>query len=258
MSVNWSEVKKALYPIKDYAELIQRLQKSFSYPFVGETFNFSMPDLANYTQRLLEGDGRGRYNEYANRLTAILTELHQTGVCDLQDLIARAETRERLESFTAQSGVYAEDAVAVLKFLVYWLIPMEKYLSGLIRADPLTKQAIHKLREVGIRTNLELLQQGMTAAGRKALSESSGLPEDIILELVNRADLSRMPWASKATISNIMGAGYGSLSQLANADPEQLYADFFRYGESIGKNLKLGNEIENSHRIAKILPVLMR
>ena len=258
MSINWSEVKKALYPIKDYAELIQRLQKSFSYPFVGETFNFSMPDLTDYTQRLLAGDGRGRYNEYANRLTAILTELHQTGVRDLQDLIARAETRERLESFTTQSGVYAEDIVAVLKFLVYWLIPMEKYLSGLIRDDPLTKQAILKLREVGIRTNLELLQQGITAAGCKALSKSSGLPEDIILELVNRADLSRMPWASKATISNIIGAGYGSLSQLANADPEQLYADFFRYGKSIGKNLKLGNEIENSHRIAKILPILVR
>jgi len=67
-----------------------------------------------------------------------------------------------------------------------------------------------------------------------------------------------MPWASKATISNIMGAGYGSLAQLADANPEQLYADFFRYGKAIGKNLKLGNEIENSHRIAKIVPALLQ
>jgi hypothetical protein len=75
--------------------------------------------------------------------------------------------------------------------------------------------------------------------------------------MVNRADLSRLPWASKATISNIIGAGYGSLAQLANADPEQLYADFFAYGQSIGKNLKLGNEIENIYRIAKIVPALV-
>jgi hypothetical protein len=67
-----------------------------------------------------------------------------------------------------------------------------------------------------------------------------------------------MPWASKATISNLIGAGYGSLAQLAAADPERLYADFFGYGEAIGKNLKLGNEIENSYRIAQIVPVLLR
>lgn len=54
-----------------------------------------------------------------------------------------------------------------------------------------------------------------------------------------------------------MGAGYGSLAQLAAADPEQLYADFFRYGKAIGKNLKLGNEIENSYRIAQLVPVLL-
>jgi hypothetical protein len=80
----------------------------------------------------------------------------------------------------------------------------------------------------------------------------------VIAELVNRADFSRMPWSSKATISNIIGAGYGTLSRLANADPDQLYADFFRYGKAIGKNLKLGNEIENSYRIAKIVPVLLQ
>lgn len=258
MSVDWDKVRKALYPIKDYAELCRRLQASFTYPFVRETFNFSIPALADYTQKLLGGDSRGRYTDYMTVLTAALAGLHQAGVRDLQDLIARSDSRERLESFTEQSGMYAHDIVAVLKYLIYWFIPMEKFLSGLVRDDPPILEAIQLLRGMGISTNLGLLQQGITPAGRKALADSSGLPEATILELVNRADFSRMPWASKATISNIMGAGYGSLSQLANADPEQLYADFFRYGKSIGKNLKLGNEIENSHRIAKIMPVLLR
>jgi hypothetical protein len=120
------------------------------------------------------------------------------------------------------------------------------------------RNAIKFLRDIDIRTNLDLLQIGMTATGRKSLIEISGLPAAVISELVNRADFSRMPWASKATISNIIGAGYGSLGQLASADPEKLYADFFRYGQAIGKNLKLGNEIENSYRIAKVIPVLVQ
>jgi hypothetical protein len=89
------------------------------------------------------------------------------------------------------------------------------------------------------------------------MAKSSGVPEPIINELVNRADFSRLPWASKATISNIIGAGYASLKQLANANPDQLCRDFQSYGKSIGKNLKLGNEIDNSYRIAKIMPLIV-
>lgn len=89
------------------------------------------------------------------------------------------------------------------------------------------------------------------------MASSRGLPEAEINELVNRADFSRMPWASKATISNIIGAGYGSIVKLANADPVELYQDFYRFGASIGKNLKLGNEIDNSYRIAKIMPLIL-
>jgi hypothetical protein len=69
--------------------------------------------------------------------------------------------------------------------------------------------------------------------------------------------ISRLHWTSKATISNIIGAGFGSLSKLKNANLEKLSEDFYRYGKSIGKNLKFGNEIENLHRIAKLFPVLV-
>jgi hypothetical protein len=117
--------------------------------------------------------------------------------------------------------------------------------------------AAQVLAELGVRTNLQLLQQGLTPLRRQSLADQSGLPVEVVFELVNRADFSRLPWASKATISNLIGAGYGSLAQLADADPHKLYADFFRYGNSIGKNLKLGNEIENSYRIARIVPRLV-
>ena len=122
---------------------------------------------------------------------------------------------------------------------------------------PILAHTIQVLAELGVRTNLQLLQQGLTPLERSTLAEQSGLPVQTILQLVNRADFSRLPWASKATISNIIGAGYGSLAQLASADPDKLYADFFTYGKSIGKNLKLGNEIENSHRIARLVPALV-
>lgn len=71
-------------------------------------------------------------------------------------------------------------------------------------------EAIKVLHESGVRTNLDLLEKGITAAGRRSLVSASGLPAEVISDLVNRADFSRMPWASKATISNFIGAGYTS------------------------------------------------
>jgi hypothetical protein len=203
-------------------------------------------------------DPRKCYKKYAAILLDTLDQLQHAGISKLFDLIKHLGTRAEFEQFAAESKVGAEDIVEVLKYLIYWVIPMNKYLSGLVKPGSHTNEALKVLRGLGIRTNLDLLRCGITAADRKALAKESGLPLELITELVNIADFSRMPWASKATISNIMGAGYCSLASLASADPERLYADFFRYGEVIGKNLKLGNEIENSHRIAKIVPVILQ
>lgn len=248
------EIQRELPPLKDYVDLARRFQVSFAYPFVRQAFNFRLPELVDYTQKLLGGDARGRYDEYAARLVDTLAELGQAGVQDVRDLVARCETAQQLKDFASQSEIYAHDIVRLLKYLVYWLIPGEKYLSGLIRPDPLLSPAIKTLGGLGIRTNLDLLQRGISPQGRKPLADESGLPEAVILDLVHRADLSRLPWSSKATIANIIGAGYGSLAALASANPDELYAAFFAYGKSIGKNLKHGNEIENSYRIAKIVP----
>ncbi len=176
----------------------------------------------------------------------------------MPDLVAKVERREQLEWFSQQSGVEAPDIAGLLKYLVYWVIPMGKYLNGLVKDDPDVLEALKILREAGVRTNLELLERGRSAAGRMSLSQASGFAGEVVLGLVHRADFSRLPWASKATVSNIIGAGYGSLAKLANADLQQLSQDFYRYGVSIGKNLKFGNEIESNYKIAKILPVVVQ
>jgi hypothetical protein len=258
MVINWDEVQRILTPIKNFDDLCRRLRGAISYPFIRDTFNYSIPDLVDYTHNLLGSDSRGRYAEYETKITRILSELAQAGCKNVDDLLEQTTAREQLEKFVDQVEIHATDIISVLKYLIYWFIPGEKYLSGLVRNDPITSNAIKVIGEFGIRTNLQLLQRGISEAGRKSLADSTGLPLDVISDLVNRADFSRMPWASKATISNIIGAGYPSIAKLANANPEQLYADFFRYGKSIGKNLRLGNEIENSYRIAKIIPALIK
>jgi hypothetical protein len=255
---DWNEVEKALIPIKNFQDLGRRWQESLAYPFVRAAYNFSMPKLSDYTHRCLGGDARGRYDEYEALLARIIIALDLAGVKDVLDLSERATTRPGFEALVEQGEMSAVELAHLLQYLTYWFIPISKPLSSLVQDYPEILSAVKKLREGGIRTNLDMLQRGSRLAGRQAIVKASGVSIAIIDELVNRADFSRMPWASKATISNIIGAGYGSLARLAGANPEQLYQDFFRYGAAIGKNLKLGNEIENSHRIAKLVPVVVQ
>ena len=258
MSINWDEFQKALAPVKNYEDAHKRLNASFSFSFVRDKYNFKLPELMEYTRRLLGGDSRQRYTDYIAQLTAIMAKLRSVEVKNLLVLKDHISSHEQLEFFTHQSQINALDIARLLKYLIYWVIPNEKYMGGLLRHEVLIRQAIKVLAEVGLRSNLQVLQAGISSKDRHELAGKTGLSLETVTEIVNQADLSRLPWASKATIANINGAGYGSIARLASADPEKLYADFFKYGKSIGKNLKLGNEIENSYRIAKIVPVIVQ
>ena len=173
------------------------------------------------------------------------------------ELVSHMDTSEQFEAFIDQVNIEPKEVMALLKYLVYWVIPTKKYLSGLVVKGSPVEGAVIALRDLAIRHNLDLLDKGLTPADRKVLAEGCNLPVEQVDECTHTADFSRMPWASKATISNIIQSGYGSIAQLANADPEKLVQDFFKYGASIGKILKFGNEIESSYRIAKIIPLVL-
>jgi hypothetical protein len=257
MSIDWNEVQQALSPLKNYEDCCQRFEQAFKFSFINKAYNQTVAQLSDYMQKLLLEDSRNRYVDYHGKVEGVLQAVKVAGIKDVQELATKTALRANLEALTERTGLQPVDIAVLLKFLVYWFIPNQKYLSGLVQEDPSIQSAIQTLRQYGVRTNLEMLEKGIDRKGRNAIAEDSGISYGTIAELVNRADFSRLPWSSKATISNVIGAGYPSLADLRNADPEKLYADFFAYGRKIGKNLKLGNEIENSYRIAKIIPQLV-
>jgi hypothetical protein len=257
MSIDWSNLQKTLNPIHNYEDLARRWVEARPYSFVRRTYDFSLAGIEDYTAQLLGGDTHGRYKEYLEFLTGGYRSLAEVGVQGVWDLCARVETRDTFAAFVDENSLQPGEIIGLLKFLVYWVIPMKKPVRELGKTNPQVIEAANLLRPLAIRCNLDLIERGITPADRIALAVQSGLPEAVIEDLVNRADFSRMPWASSATISNYIGAGYGSLEKLAGADLEQVSADFYRYGESIGKNLKFGNEIDNGWRIAKIIPKVL-
>ena len=111
------------------------------------------------------------------------------------------------------------------------------------------------LRENGIRFTLDILEKGRTKEGRQRIRKETGVPEDFIYDLVNRADLTCMPYISGKTVKHYFGGGYKSLEKLAKAELSQLTEDMVEYLDSIGMKLSRSFiELDSGIAIAKILP----
>ena len=81
-----------------------------------------------------------------------------------------------------------------------------------------------KLVAAGLKSHEQLLERGRDKSGRKELSVSTGIGEEAILKLVNRVDLARVKGIEAATVELLEAAGVGTLFDLVQRNPSNLYA----------------------------------
>lgn len=81
-----------------------------------------------------------------------------------------------------------------------------------------------KLIRAGVRNFGSLLEKGRDRAGRKSLAASTGLEEEEVLTLVNRADLARIKGIGAAYSELLEAAGVDTVPELAQRNPGNLHA----------------------------------
>lgn len=79
-----------------------------------------------------------------------------------------------------------------------------------------------KLRKVRVRTTEALLKHGATKRGRKQLSDKTGLPEQQILEWVNRADLMRIKGVGEEYSDLLEASGVDTVRELRRRNAANL------------------------------------
>ncbi len=89
-----------------------------------------------------------------------------------------------------------------------------------------------KLEEEGIKTADDLLEAGSTKKGRKELSEKTGIAERLILEWVNKADLSRIQGIGEEYSDLLEQAGVDTVVELSRRNPENLHATIVGINEA--------------------------
>jgi predicted flap endonuclease-1-like 5' DNA nuclease len=81
-----------------------------------------------------------------------------------------------------------------------------------------------KLQDAGVTSLENLLKTGSDKKGRKAIAEKSGINEKMILNWVNRADLTRVKGVSTQYADLLEAAGVDTVPELGTRKPENLQA----------------------------------
>lgn len=81
-----------------------------------------------------------------------------------------------------------------------------------------------KLKECGVTTLEKLLEKGSTPAGRKAMTDDSGISAKLILKWVNRADLARVKGIGGEYADLLECSGVDTVPELAQRNADNLHA----------------------------------
>lgn len=218
MQPNWDYVKQIT--LWQYEDLIKKLEVIQAYPVLWQAYNYDMTQAAVFAQRLCPD----------RNFNTIFERLKSAGINDWGDLLSRISTRAGCVTFVAEHHLNFEELVDLLQYLLRWAFPFETASRELLAHDDPQEMAYYGVLKMHqLKNSYDILQQGHTLAGRQALMERTGLPFDVVMCLVHRADIARLPFVRRKTILPVCGAGYDSLAKIAAADPAQMETDLDLY-----------------------------
>lgn len=116
-----------------------------------------------------------------------------------------------------------------------------------------------KLHTAGVKSVEGLLKHGSDRNGRKTISEVSGISEKMILEWVNRADLSRIKGVGTQYADLLEKAGVDTVPELAQRNAENLFKKMVEINDeknlvrSMPSKLAVGDWIAQAQKLPRVI-----
>jgi predicted flap endonuclease-1-like 5' DNA nuclease len=135
----------------------------------------------------------------------------------------------------------------------------DRYALPISKLRGLTAQARTALKQRRVTTCSQLLRAAATAEDRAALAAEAGVPDEVLLALVRRADMARVNGIGTVFGMMLEDLGVHDVGALADQDPGALHERLRRYNrqERIARRSPTPEEVEAWVRQARGLPVLV-
>ena len=123
----------------------------------------------------------------------------------------------------------------------------------------ISNQVRNRLKQQGVTYTHQLLEAAGRAEGRRALVESSGIEEPVVMRLTCRADLARIKGVGAIFADMLELIGVDRVSRLAEQDPVGLHAILHELNtaERFARRSPTQEEVADWVAQARVLPNLV-
>jgi len=175
--------------------------------------------------------------------------LKNCNISNLKELIDALKTKPKIEQFSQETGL-------PVQYLTLLNREAKSYLSKPIRLDKLPGVRVDylgRLDDAGIRNSRQLFIEAQDIGRRDRLSKDTGIPIEVLNELVGLSDLSRIYGVGPVFARMIYDVGIKSVKEFIENSAE----DFIRiYEEQTNKKADFGvGEIQFSLELARELEI---
>jgi len=153
----------------------------------------------------------------------VFRRIGKAGVETLMDFLDRVATQDQAAAFCAEARLAPDELVTILR-KVYRYLPQGAQMRQLVAKDDPVYPYLGHLTSRRLGHSLALLEVARTREGRTSLAAEAAIPEDDLLDLVLRADLTRLHLMGGGMIRTQWALGYRGLDALQKAEPEDYYA----------------------------------
>ena len=144
--------------------------------------------------------------------------LESMSIENLAELRAALKSKAKREMFAQESGLPL-DYLVILRREVNGYVSRPFNLEKIPGVDP---EYVEKLAAVGVKHTRHLFKRAMSPAGRTALAEQAGVPEDKLLELVKLSDLARIVGVGPVAVRMLYEVGVDTLEAFITHSVDEL------------------------------------
>jgi hypothetical protein len=187
----------------------EHIGKRIRYEFVRTFWNCEIGRLPGSAEIILDKE--------------TVAKLISLGITDLMQFLDAVPTIQKASDLCQKANITSGDLKNFLQ-RIYKRLPFGAQMRQLVSdEDTRNLTYVETLKEHGLSYSLALLDAGRTREGRLGLSKTTGIPADALLDLVNRADFTRLELMSGGMVKQLVALGYGSIDALKVADPDEYF-----------------------------------
>lgn len=217
----------------------REVKRRLSYGFVRDLYDFTMSEAIDFVKRYLEENDKVYETTYDEKRFAIfastMQKLEEGGIGRLSEFVESVETTEKAKELIRRTGIPLEDLkVTLIDYVDRAILPEQKSVRLVIdNSNPSHVLHVSKLGKLKLANNLALLDAGRTKETREELAKETGIPEEILTEFVNRADISRKINVAKA-VDYYCKSGYDTFEKIRMADHREFRDRVWEYASAHG------------------------